>query len=158
MESPFLIFGGPPAFSDFRRAALAKDIGALDVRASTIHYVALNERAVREHHFTLERLLFGDDFESNVAGQPAVSKRAHVTYYISPRIGTITPWSSKATNIAHVCGYDTIGKRVEGGSIITVTFFGDPPDFPPPFTDKLLDRIIENLSTDPPDLYAMFAE
>ena len=31
-----------------------------------------------------------------------------------PRPGTISPWSSKATDIAHVCGLDAI-ERIERG-------------------------------------------
>ena len=33
---------------------------------------------------------------------------------IVPRAGTISPWSSKATDIAHVCGLDAV-RRIERG-------------------------------------------
>jgi phosphoribosylformylglycinamidine synthase len=158
MESPFLSFGGPLALSDFRRTALAKKIGALDVWASIVYYIALKEKATPEDQSALEKLLLGEDVESGAHGQPKASNDKQVTYYISPRTGTISPWSSKATNIAHVCRYQETVKRVERGSVMTVTFRGDPPAFPPPFADELHDRMIEELSPDPPDLHAMFAE
>ena len=33
-----------------------------------------------------------------------------------PRFGTISPWSSKATDIAHVCGLDAV-RRIERGIV-----------------------------------------
>lgn len=158
MEFPFLSFGGPRALSDFRRAALAKKIGAFDIRASIVHYVALKEKATPEDQSALEGLLLGEDFENGADGQPKASNDKQVTYYISPRTGTISPWSSKATNIAHVCGYQEIVKRVERSSVVTIALRGEPPAFPPPFANELYDRMIEDLSPDPPDLHAMFAE
>ena len=35
-----------------------------------------------------------------------------VTFFVTPRLGTTSPWSSKATDIAHVCGLDAI-TRIE---------------------------------------------
>ena len=158
MESHFLVINGSSALSDFRRAALAKEINALDVRAYTIFYIASEKDIEQEQRSALERLLLGDDIENNAAEQPKDPGRPCVTYYISPRIGTISPWSSKATNIAHVCGFETLVKRVERGSSITVFLSRDPPGFPPPFADKLHDRMTEDLSLDPPNFPAIFAE
>ena len=36
-----------------------------------------------------------------------------------PRFGTISPWSSKATDIAKVCGLDSV-KRIERGIAFTI--------------------------------------
>jgi len=38
---------------------------------------------------------------------------------VTPRLGTISPWSSKATDIARHCGFDTI-RRIERGIAYTV--------------------------------------
>src|SRR5207253_2179017 len=35
-----------------------------------------------------------------------------VTFFVTPRLGTTSPWSSKATDIAHVCGLTAI-TRIE---------------------------------------------
>ena len=158
MESPFLVFNRSSAPSNIRRAALAKEDNALDVQASTIIYVALKKEIDPGKHAALKRLFLGHENESGAAEKSRDPMRAYVTYYISPRNGTISPWSSKATNIAHVCGYETLVKRVERGSSITVILSQVPPDFPPPFADKLHDRMIEDLSPDPPNLHTMFAE
>lgn len=95
MESPFLSFRGLPALSEFRRAALAKKIGAPDVRAGIVHYVALKEKATPEEQSALEKLLLGDSFENIADGQPKASNDKQVTYYISPRTGTISPGVQK---------------------------------------------------------------
>ena len=36
---------------------------------------------------------------------------------VLPRTGTISPWSSKASDIARICGLDGVVKRVERGVI-----------------------------------------
>ena len=35
---------------------------------------------------------------------------------VTPRVGTESPWSSKATDIVHVCGLDAV-RRVERGTV-----------------------------------------
>ncbi|CAB11094.1 phosphoribosylformylglycinamidine synthase Ade3 [Schizosaccharomyces pombe] len=44
--------------------------------------------------------------------------------YVFPRPGTISPWSSKATNIANVCGYKDV-IRIERGIAYSVVFKDD---------------------------------
>jgi phosphoribosylformylglycinamidine synthase len=43
---------------------------------------------------------------------------------VVPRPGTISPWSSKATDIVHNCGLDNV-RRVERGIVYTLTLAGD---------------------------------
>ena len=35
---------------------------------------------------------------------------------VTPRLGTVSPWSSKATDIAHVCGLEAV-RRLERGTL-----------------------------------------
>ena len=42
------------------------------------------------------------------------------TFWIAPRLGTISPWSSKATDLAHVCGLADV-TRIERAIAYTVT-------------------------------------
>src|SRR5581483_2464080 len=42
------------------------------------------------------------------------------TVLVVPREGTISPWSSKATDIAHVCGLEEAVHRIERGILYTV--------------------------------------
>ncbi|KAF3764371.1 catalytic activity protein [Cryphonectria parasitica EP155] len=80
-----------------------------------------------------------------------------VTLYISPR--NISPWSSKATSIAHVCGLKEQVHRVERGRVITIQFEG-PHDGPDDlsFRDIIHDRMTETITTEQPSLDAMFLE
>lgn len=77
-------------------------------------------------------------------------------YYVTPR--NISPWSSKATSIAYVCGLKEQVERIERGRAILVDFAEAYDGKEIPFKDVLYDRMTENISTAEPDLKAMFAE
>src|SRR5690606_29986485 len=52
--------------------------------------------------------------------------------WVVPRLGTISPWASKATDIAHNCGFDTV-RRIERGIVYRLrtrrgVFGGKPLD------------------------------
>jgi phosphoribosylformylglycinamidine synthase len=88
---------------------------------------------------------------------------AHLTHigytrkwYVTPRYNS--PWSTKATSIAQVCGFEQQVRRIERGRTITIEFEQPYNDKIVPFRDILHDRMTETLETDAPDLSAMFAE
>jgi phosphoribosylformylglycinamidine synthase len=78
------------------------------------------------------------------------------TWYVTPRY--ISPWSSKATSIAQVCGFEQQIRQIERGRVITVEFEQPYHDKTVPFRDILHDRMTETFVTEAPDLNAMFAE
>jgi len=88
------------------------------------------------------------DHPSTDATGPEV---AHVV--IAPRPGTISPWSSKATDILHNCGFDSVA-RVEWGT--RYTFRGDDlsREYLGPAVPLLLDRMTEAEVADPSVLFA----
>lgn len=77
-------------------------------------------------------------------------------WYVTPRY--ISPWSSKATSIAHVCGFEKQIQRIERGRIINIEFEQPYNDKAVPFRDVLHDRMTEHLATEQPDLHSIFAE
>ena len=77
-------------------------------------------------------------------------------WYVTPRY--LSPWSSKATSIAHVCGFEQQIHRVERGRVVAVEFEQPYGDKNIPFRDILHDRMTEHLTTESPDLKTMFAE
>ena len=77
-------------------------------------------------------------------------------YYITPR--NISPWSSKATSIAQVCGLDDQIHRIERGRAVLVDFQEPFEGKDIPFKDVLYDRMTENISMSEPNLNQMFAE
>ena len=104
---------GAPALSSFRIAKLldllrAREpaVAALDSRF--VHFADV-ERPLTTHERTiLERLLtYGPHMEES-------SDESGDVVIVVPRAGTISPWSSKATDIARVCGL-TVVRRVERG-------------------------------------------
>jgi phosphoribosylformylglycinamidine synthase len=100
---------GASAFSTFRIRKLIDTIQRAGVPVSTlaahyVHFVELEENLDADQQQTLVRLLG--------ATEPAAGG-AHALWVV-PRIGTISPWSSKATDIAHNCGLLAV-QRIERG-------------------------------------------
>jgi len=115
-----LTLRGSSALSPFRLEKLRADFSAAGlpvraVRAQFVHVVELSE-GVKElpaaQREVLEKLLtYGPTREL-----PAISG---VVQVVAPRPGTISPWSSKATDIAHICGLSQIA-RIE--RVVEFTF------------------------------------
>jgi len=107
-----LILTGAPALSDFRLAKLESAIhtriaGVTGLDSRYLHFVDVERPLTPEQSAVLESLLrYG----------PAAETAAPIgTLLLAlPRIGTVSPWSSKATDIAHVCGLAAV-RRIERG-------------------------------------------
>ncbi len=101
---------GGNALSDFRARALLTRLhavapGVREVHARYVHWVASDTELDEATLATVTTLLtYGEPY----AGPPA---SAGVRVVVTPRVGTISPWSSKATDIAHNCGVPI--RRVE---------------------------------------------
>lgn len=77
--------------------------------------------------------------------------------YVTPR-NTVSPWSSKATAIAHVCGLKETINRIERGRCITIEFEDSfTGEQALPFRDIIYDRMTENLTFEPPNTVDMFS-
>ncbi|MGH8481072.1 MAG: phosphoribosylformylglycinamidine synthase, partial [Nevskiaceae bacterium] len=76
---------------------------------------------------------------------------AAATFYVVPRLGTVSPWSSKATDIARVCGLAV--RRVELGRACLVEGVAS---LPPAALEELHDRMTESVLTDPAALAHVF--
>ncbi|HHJ17549.1 MAG TPA: phosphoribosylformylglycinamidine synthase, partial [Gammaproteobacteria bacterium] len=101
---------GAPAFSAFRIQKLSDSIRELAPAISGlsghfVHFVELEQELSADEHEVLLRLLGG------AGEEPAPGQ---LSLWVVPRIGTISPWSSKATDIAHNCGLSRV-KRIERG-------------------------------------------
>ncbi len=58
---------------------------------------------------------------------PAAIEAADLVLYVVPRLGTTSPWSSKATDIARVCGLDGV-RRIEHGRAYRLSGVNSLPD------------------------------
>ncbi len=113
MTDTLLVLPGPPAFSAFRLAKVldqmrdrAPDVTALF--AQYVHVLALDADLTEPERGIANALLeYGP--RSNL---PTQVGEARLT--VLPRSGTISPWSSKATDIFRICGLRSV-LRVERG-------------------------------------------
>ncbi len=106
----FLI--GAPALSGFRISKLldgckAQGLSVDNIYAQYVHFADLSAPLSESESQVLAKLLtYGPKAETNAT--------QGTLFLVTPRPGTISPWSSKATDIAHNCGLKQI-KRLERG-------------------------------------------
>ena len=106
---------GSSALSAFRSERLLGDIretvdAVEGLRAQYVHFVDVSRTLSSAEEGVLRDLLTYGSHESE---PPAVADAAFMLTVI-PRIGTISPWSSKSSDIAHSCGLDAV-RRIERG-------------------------------------------
>ena len=108
-----MILNGAPSLSAFRRKKLLSLLqkivpSTVSVYAEYVHFADINETLTASELETLNALLtYGPREEkTSTKGQLIL---------VVPRPGTISPWSSKATDIAHNCGLQQV-IRVERGT------------------------------------------
>jgi phosphoribosylformylglycinamidine synthase len=159
-----LILRGSPALSSFRlqklQAALVAD--GLPVRALTAEFVHLAETSAPlspAEHSVLTRLL-------TYGPRRTATSVTGLLQIVAPRPGTISPWSSKATDIARLCGLTTI-QRLERVIAYTVELDGPTVAFPLSALDpaqsktlraKLHDRMTESVFGDLDACAALFRQ
>ncbi len=109
---PILNLRGGPALSAFRLEKLNAQLAALDASLKAMaaefwHFAEIEEPLDPRERALLDRLLrYGDPApHANPVGEFLL---------VVPRIGTVSPWSSKASDIAHHCGLAKL-RRLERG-------------------------------------------
>jgi len=161
----FSCFAGASALSDFRKTRLlatlqAIDANIVDVSAVYLHFVNSESALDAAQTAVVEALLR--------YGEPArVDIPRHVeTMLVVPRFGTISPWASKATDIAHNCGLSGI-RRIERGVEFSIamksslsTFLGGQKKLDDAarsaVADALHDRMTESIASGRDQAYHLF--
>lgn len=99
--SQILSFEGGNALSAFRAQALLPKVQAVAPRVTAVH-------ARFVHWVWLDRALEGGEADKLAAlltyGDPYAGPGDGELVVVTPRFGTVSPWASKATDIAHNCG------------------------------------------------------
>lgn len=145
-----LTLRGSQALSLFRQKKLLKTLQALDasitnVQAQFVHFIDNKSALPSDVEKQLNQLLtYGEDQTDLTKGE---------LFLVVPRVGTISPWSSKATDIVANSGLSAIN-RVERGIAYYVTS-------PEPVQRKLIgallhDRMTESVLTDFDEAAALF--
>nr|WP_295381866.1 phosphoribosylformylglycinamidine synthase [Pseudoxanthomonas sp.] len=134
-----IVLEGQPALSQFRRARLESKLQSLvpEVRIRGAWYVYFidADASARLDSTTLCRILQAHD-------QPEPLAAGSVSRFVVPRLGTLSPWASKATELLRGAGLDL--HRVERG--VRIDLEGWTDDLPAlaralhdPMTQSLLD-------------------
>lgn len=111
------LYGGINALPDYRQKKLLAELKKIDssisaISAEFVHFVDLSSQLTSAETKQVKALLTYDT--------PYIGNQAGELFLVVPRIGTISPWSSKATDIAHNAGLEKV-KRIERGVAYYVT-------------------------------------
>jgi phosphoribosylformylglycinamidine synthase len=160
---------GAPALSAFRIAKLLARIATLEpavkaLEARFIHFVDTARPLEYEERQILQRLLtYGPHIAQGAPAARTADSPADKLLVV-PREGTISPWSSKATDIAQVCGLTAI-RRIERGIEYRLLDTGAPQSGAPQplgaerlaaLAPLLFDRMTEMVLFDPEQARRLF--
>ncbi len=134
---------GPRALSEFRLAKLLAALQKVDSGVRTVgaeyRYFVETERALDAgERKLLERLL--DD------GTPMRDSTAGEFFLVVPRLGTVSPWSSKATDIARNCGLAGV-RRIERGTLYYLNTGN--PQLAPLLHDRMTQTVLRSFDEAP---------
>ena len=160
-----LIVPGRAALSTPKRArafAKAKLVagGLLMLETRWIHLVVTTRPLTAHEAAQLDRMLaYGPQVPAMspagaMLGAPAADAPELARCWIAPRLGTVSPWSSKATDIAHVCGLACIS-RIERA--VEYTLHGHHLDAAT-IGAVLADRMTESVLVNEADLAKVVAQ
>ncbi|MCB1892207.1 MAG: phosphoribosylformylglycinamidine synthase, partial [Rhodocyclaceae bacterium] len=136
--SEVLKLRGAAAFSASRLSRLTQTVkGALPglkgLAAEHWYFVELSAPLAQAGLARLQDLL---------GAHPSGNAPSGTLKLVTPRLGTISPWSSKATEIARQCGFDGI-VRIERGTAFHLDAKGDPAAALPCIHDRMTESVLD---------------
>ncbi|MFL0806036.1 MAG: phosphoribosylformylglycinamidine synthase [Oceanobacter sp.] len=143
---------GAPALSEFRQNKVLSKLQSIvpavsSVYAEFVHFADTRAELDGNELQVLARLLkYGPKAE--------IKEGAGEQFLVVPRFGTISPWSSKASDIAHNCGLDNV-LRLERGVVYYVE--GITAAEREQIAAALHDRMVEAVLTDSADAASLFS-
>ena len=145
---------GNPALSEFRINKLLNTVKAYGVAEISSHFIHLvetqDDSELSDDELTVltSLLEYGPKFSDlDINGEIA---------YVVPRVGTISPWSSKATDIAHICGLKMV-LRIERGIEYRIKFKAAVDAESMAKVHRLLhDKMVEQVFNDLDECAALF--
>ncbi len=150
-----LVLRGAPVLSEFRLRKLEQRLNAatgreMRVYAELVHFVESHQVLSADERRVLERVLrYGPSFQDQAPSGQLV--------LVIPRPGTISPWASKATDIARSCGLGKISRLERGIAYYLQDESGNPLDAVwPEAVDALHDRMTEIALLDLEDADCLF--
>lgn len=149
------ILRGAPALSDFRINKLLSQCEQLnlpvtDIYAEYMHFSNNKEALSSDELSKLKKLLtYGPTIEEH--------EPEGTLLLVTPRPGTISPWSSKSTDIAHNCGLDKIIRLERGMAYYVHTSNELTAEQSIELANLIHDRMMEVIFTDYNDVNSLFA-
>ncbi|NGY06707.1 phosphoribosylformylglycinamidine synthase [Solimonas terrae] len=113
------ILPGAESLSAFRAERLLASL--------RVHAPGLRALRCREFHLVEADDTSETDLRRLLGPGPAGFEPAALTLFVVPRVGTLSPWSSKATDIARVCGLAGV-RRIEQGRVYGFEGIDSLPD------------------------------
>ncbi|MEI6715381.1 MAG: phosphoribosylformylglycinamidine synthase [Verrucomicrobiota bacterium] len=151
-----LILRGSQALSDFRLNNLLRSLTEAGLHVHSIaaeftHLVYSESDLQPEHRAILEKLL-------TYGPKRTATPLDGALLIVAPRPGTISPWSSKATDIARICGLNPI-QRIERVIAFTLNTGGATltPEQKTQVSAKLHDRMTQSIFEDWNALEVLFS-
>lgn len=150
-----IILRGAPSHSAFRLQKLLAELSSADlpikgVYAEYLHVAEVSEPLTEDEQSVLKKLLtYGPKLEGH---DPDGLLRL-----VAPRTGTLSPWSSKATDIAHICGLTKLN-RIERAIAFWIDLGGaelDPSQLKT-LDSKLHDRMTQSVFESSEELSVLF--
>ena len=133
------IIWGNPAHSEYRRNQLLSKLQAVGtvsaVQSQYIYFIDVDSELTETELAHLKILL-------NNSESDQTSVLSADSCIVTPRLGTISPWSSKATDITHTCGIEHV-HRIERG--IAYFFEGVSAADKPAMEALVHDRMMEQV-------------
>lgn len=144
------IVAGAPAHSSFKKTQLLSRLASISsVQSIESQWVYLFDQALNEQQqqSALQLLNEGESFQIHQAANDEVQ------ILVTPRVGTISPWSSKATDIFANC--NTPIHRLERGVLFTLKGISEVSN---EVKQALHDRMTESVFSSIEDATALFQE
>ncbi|KAJ6594691.1 CobB/CobQ-like glutamine amidotransferase domain-containing protein [Mycena capillaripes] len=166
-----LILPGLSVLSKPKREACLRDIQEKclfiqSVDAIWIHLVkctspdtekVLSDPTSPSRHALDHLLAYGDDLKLDHTDKQVVDARNVV--FVTPRPGSISPWSSKATDISAICNLGTFVERLERGMAFVFTTTNHrvlAEENVRAFSSLIHDRMTQVVDLSPPDEQVLF--
>ena len=150
-----LVLRGAPALSEFNQTKLIAKLGQSGVRVKNlyseyVHLVDSQGDLSKQQIEILEKLL--------TYGPARQAQTPSGTFFlITPRPGTISPWSSKATDIAHNCSLKNINRIERGCAFYIETENAVSKDDFALIASFLHDRMTESVFTNTDEAAVLFS-
>jgi len=137
-----LTLRGAPALSSFRQQKLLSQLTAIDpgisgIYAEYMHFAECSTELSPEQLSVMEKLMSYGPAES-------VQELSGQLFVVVPRPGTISPWSSKASDIVHNAGLKQV-ERVERGIAYYVEGGSDNRLIAAALHDRMVETVFEQL-------------